>query len=69
MGISGKTVPRLTLWDDVIEGVAEPQTQRLSTAHLRGACGAKGLGKFVGTPVSEAIPKMATPRFPIPSDR
>ena len=60
-GCSGKTVPFLTLWYDVIEGSPHPKPNGYQRNIQGGACGAKGLGMFVQTPAREAILKITTP--------
>ena len=43
---SGKTVPFLALWYDIIEGSPHPKPNGYQRFIPGGACGAKGLGKF-----------------------
>ena len=45
-GIFGKTVPFLTLRDDVIEGSPHPKLNGYQQGTPGGACSAKGLGTF-----------------------
>ena len=47
----GQIVPFLVLWDDVIEGSPHPKLNGYQRPIPGGACGAKGLGKYVQTPV------------------
>ena len=54
---SGKTVPFLTLWHDVIEGSPHPKLNGHQRSMPGGACGAKGLGTFSQTPVSGDLKK------------
>ena len=61
---SGKTVPFLTLWYDVIEGSPNPKPNGYQRAIPVGACGAKGLGTFAQTPVSGGLPRHTLPRMP-----
>jgi len=58
---SGQIVSFLALWDDVIEGLSHPKLNGINGPSQGGACGAKALGGFVQTPVSEAILKITTP--------
>ena len=48
-------------WDDVIKGSPHPKLNGYQQPIPGGACGAKRLGAFVQTPVSEAILKVTTP--------
>jgi len=57
-GISGKTVPLLTLWYDVMEGPPHPKLNGHQRVTPGGACGAKGLGTFAQTPVSGGFPRL-----------
>ena len=46
-GDSGKRVPFLTLWYDVIEGPPHTKPNGYQRANQGGACGTKGLCQFV----------------------
>ena len=58
---SGKTVPFLTLWYDVIEGSPHPKPEGYQRPIPGGACGAKGLGTFVQTPAGGGLPRHTLP--------
>ena len=60
-GIFGKTVPFLTLRDDVIEGSPHPKPNGYQRPIPGGACGAKGLGAFAQTPASGRLPDTPFP--------
>ena len=69
MVFSGKTVPFLRLWYDVIEGSPHPKLNGYQRFIPGGACGAKGLGthsivksyKFFAQKKSEGVPSTGDP--------
>ena len=63
---SGKIVPFLALWDDVIEGSPHPKLNGYERPIPGGACGAEGLGTFAQTPVGGGLPRHTLPRMPLP---